>query len=223
MPAEEIGGSFQKVRRDRRGGAVVAGLDGGPSRANGPARILIKLRRYRLNGRAGFVGQEWRRIRLRLIAGRSRSNLIGNLPDAVRNRREADRRRPSRPLGEGAGVIISTASRPRPFERPEFGQAAYSSSKGGIVGMTLPWRATPRANMAIPGNDPSPRGLFITPMMAQALPPRRFQKVARPKGRPFSPARLGTAEEICPAGREHHRPIRCSTGEDHPPSTARSV
>ena len=52
------------------------------------------------------------------------------------------------------GVVINTASIAA-FDG-QVGQAAYSSSKGGIVGLTLPGRARPGA-VRHPGRDDRPR------------------------------------------------------------------
>jgi len=61
------------------------------------------------------------------------------------------------------GVIISTASIAA-FEG-QIGQAAYSASKGGVVGMMLPL-AREFARFGIRVNTIAP-GIFLTPMMAQ--------------------------------------------------------
>ena len=61
-------------------------------------------------------------------------NLIGTF-NVIRLAAERDRRRPSRSTGE-RGVIVNTAS-VAAFDG-QIGQAAYSASKGGVVGMTLP-------------------------------------------------------------------------------------
>ena len=62
------------------------------------------------------------------------------------------------------GVIINTAS-VAAFDG-QVGQAAYSASKGGVVGMTLPI-ARDLARMGIRINTIAP-GIFDTPMMAMA-------------------------------------------------------
>ena len=61
------------------------------------------------------------------------------------------------------GVIVSTASIAA-FEG-QIGQAAYSASKGGVVGMMLPL-AREFARFGIRVNTIAP-GIFLTPMMAQ--------------------------------------------------------
>ncbi|HJL92612.1 MAG TPA: SDR family oxidoreductase, partial [Woeseiaceae bacterium] len=85
------------------------------------------------------------------------------------------------------GVIINTASIAA-FEG-QIGQAAYSASKGGIVGMTLPL-AREFARIGIRVNTIAP-GIFKTPMVAgmtQELQDSLGEQV------PF-PSRLGRPEE----------------------------
>jgi len=85
------------------------------------------------------------------------------------------------------GVIVNTAS-VAAFEG-QIGQAGYSASKGGVVGMTLPI-ARELACFGIRVNTIAP-GIFLTPMMA-GLP----QDVQESLGRqvPFPP-RLGRPDE----------------------------
>ena len=85
------------------------------------------------------------------------------------------------------GVIINTAS-VAAFDG-QIGQAAYSASKGGIVGMTLPV-ARDLAELGIRVCTIAP-GLFDTPMMATLPEPVR---IALGKQVPF-PARLGRPAE----------------------------
>ncbi|MGA8850441.1 MAG: 3-hydroxyacyl-CoA dehydrogenase [Aeromicrobium sp.] len=66
------------------------------------------------------------------------------------------------PVGEERGVIINTAS-VAAFDG-QIGQAAYSASKGGIVGMTLPI-ARDLASLNIRVMTIAP-GLFETPLLA---------------------------------------------------------
>ena len=92
------------------------------------------------------------------------------------------------PLEDGErGVIISTAS-VAAYEG-QIGQAAYSSSKGGIVALTLP-AAREFARAGIRVNAIAP-GIFRTPMMA-GLPQAAQDSLAA--AIPF-PARLGKPEE----------------------------
>jgi NAD(P)-dependent dehydrogenase (short-subunit alcohol dehydrogenase family) len=92
------------------------------------------------------------------------------------------------PLGDGErGVCIHTASIAA-FDG-QVGQIAYSASKGGIVGMTLP-AARDLAQYGIRVNTIAP-GLFDTPLLA-ALPEEARQKLGA--GVPF-PQRLGQPAE----------------------------
>jgi NAD(P)-dependent dehydrogenase (short-subunit alcohol dehydrogenase family) len=85
------------------------------------------------------------------------------------------------------GVIINTAS-VAAFDG-QIGQAAYSASKGGIVGMTLPIaRDLSRNGIRVVTIAP---GLFLTPMM-HGLPKEAQESLARQV--PF-PARLGRPDE----------------------------
>lgn len=69
------------------------------------------------------------------------------------------------PVGEERGVVINTAS-VAAFDG-QIGQAAYSASKGGVVGMTLPIaRELARYGIRVMTIAP---GLFLTPLL-QSLP-----------------------------------------------------
>jgi NAD(P)-dependent dehydrogenase (short-subunit alcohol dehydrogenase family) len=94
------------------------------------------------------------------------------------------------PDGE-RGVIISTASIAA-FEG-QIGQAAYSASKGGIVGMMLPL-AREFAQFGIRVNTIAP-GVFLTPMVA-GMPEEVQESLGRQV--PFPP-RLGRPEEYAEA------------------------
>ncbi|MCB8944892.1 MAG: 3-hydroxyacyl-CoA dehydrogenase [Ardenticatenaceae bacterium] len=86
------------------------------------------------------------------------------------------------------GVIVNTAS-VAAFDG-QIGQAAYSASKGGIVGMTLPI-ARELAAVGIRVMTIAP-GIFDTPMLAGLPEPAR---VSLGKQVPF-PSRLGQPEEF---------------------------
>jgi NAD(P)-dependent dehydrogenase (short-subunit alcohol dehydrogenase family) len=90
------------------------------------------------------------------------------------------------PAGE-RGVIVSTAS--VAAYDGQIGQAAYSASKGGIVGMTLPI-ARDLSRNGIRVNTIAP-GLFETPLLA-GLPKEAQESLA--KQVPF-PSRLGKPSE----------------------------
>jgi NAD(P)-dependent dehydrogenase (short-subunit alcohol dehydrogenase family) len=93
------------------------------------------------------------------------------------------------PLATGErGVVINTAS-VAAFDG-QIGQAAYSASKGGIVGMTLPI-ARELAQYGIRVLTIAP-GLFLTPLLA-GLPQEAQDSLAA--AIPF-PRRLGQADEF---------------------------
>jgi NAD(P)-dependent dehydrogenase (short-subunit alcohol dehydrogenase family) len=94
----------------------------------------------------------------------------------------------NQPNDEGErGVVINTAS-VAAFDG-QIGQAAYSASKGGIVGMTLPI-ARDLAEVGIRVCTIAP-GLFDTPLMGTLPEPAR---ISLAKQVPF-PARLGRPAE----------------------------
>ena len=86
------------------------------------------------------------------------------------------------------GVIISTAS-VAAYEG-QIGQAAYSASKAGIVGMTLPI-AREFARIGVRVNTVAP-GIFLTPM-ADGMPEHVQESLSA--AIPF-PSRLGKPEEF---------------------------
>lgn len=90
-------------------------------------------------------------------------------------------------LGEERGVIVNTAS-VAAFEG-QIGQAAYSASKAGVVGMTLPIaRELARSGIRVMAIAP---GIFWTPMLA-SLPQDAQDSLGQQV--PF-PSRLGKPEE----------------------------
>lgn len=91
------------------------------------------------------------------------------------------------PIGEERGVIINTAS-VAAFEG-QIGQAAYSASKGGVAGMTLPI-ARDLAQFGIRVVTIAP-GIFWTPMLG-ALPQEAQDSLGAQV--PF-PSRLGKPAE----------------------------
>tara|TARA_R110001592_G_scaffold61158_22_gene186287 strand:+ start:16700 stop:17470 length:771 start_codon:yes stop_codon:yes gene_type:complete len=86
------------------------------------------------------------------------------------------------------GAIVNTAS-VAAFEG-QVGQAAYSASKGGIVGMTLPI-ARDLSTIGIRVNTIAP-GLINTPMF-ESLPAPVYEALS---STPLFPKRLGRASEI---------------------------
>jgi NAD(P)-dependent dehydrogenase (short-subunit alcohol dehydrogenase family) len=91
------------------------------------------------------------------------------------------------PVDEGRGVIVNTAS--IAAYEGQIGQAAYSASKGGIVGMTLPI-ARDLASIGIRVCTIAP-GLFDTPLMG-SLPPEARDSLGASVPHP---ARLGAPDE----------------------------
>jgi NAD(P)-dependent dehydrogenase (short-subunit alcohol dehydrogenase family) len=81
----------------------------------------------------------------------------------------AERIAKTKPIGEERGVIVNTAS-VAAFDG-QIGQAAYSASKGGVVGMTLPIaRDLSRDLIRVVTIAP---GLFDTPLLAGLPEPAR--------------------------------------------------
>jgi NAD(P)-dependent dehydrogenase (short-subunit alcohol dehydrogenase family) len=111
-------------------------------------------------------------------------NLIGTFNVL---RLAAERIAKTEPIGEERGVIINTAS-VAAFEG-QIGQAAYSASKGGIVGMTLPIaRDLSRELIRVVTIAP---GLFKTPLLGSL--PEEAQKLLG--AQVPHPARLGDPDE----------------------------
>ena len=91
------------------------------------------------------------------------------------------------PIGEERGVIINTAS-VAAYEG-QIGQIAYSASKGGIVGLTLP-AARDLASQKIRVNTIAP-GIFFTPLLMGLSEEARKSLGAQVP----HPARLGEPDE----------------------------
>ncbi len=115
----------------------------------------------------------------------------------------AERIAKTEPVGEERGVIINTAS-VAAFDG-QIGQAAYSASKGGVVGMTLPIaRDLARELIRVVTIAP---GLFDTPLLARAAragPRSRWASRCRIRRAWVSPT--STARWRCTSSR-----TRCST------------
>ena len=113
-------------------------------------------------------------------------NLIGTF-NMIRLAADAMAKSPPNDKNE-RGVIVNTAS-VAAFDG-QIGQAAYSASKGGIVGMTLPIaRDLSRTGIRIMTIAP---GIFETPML-QGMPPDVQESLG--KQVPF-PSRLGKSTEF---------------------------
>jgi NAD(P)-dependent dehydrogenase (short-subunit alcohol dehydrogenase family) len=152
-------------------------------KAHGPARVLVNCAGIgvakRVIGRDGpmALADFDRVIRINLIGS---FNML-RLATAPMSKLE--------PLANGErGVVINTAS--VAAYDGQIGQAAYSASKGGIVGMTLPI-ARELAQFGIRVMTIAP-GLFLTPLLA-GLPQEAQDSLAA--AIPF-PHRLGQPEEF---------------------------
>jgi NAD(P)-dependent dehydrogenase (short-subunit alcohol dehydrogenase family) len=111
-------------------------------------------------------------------------NLIGTFNVL---RLAAERIAKTEPIGEERGVIINTAS-VAAFDG-QIGQAAYSASKGGVVGMTLPIaRDLSRDLIRVVTIAP---GLFKTPLLG-SLPEEAQKSLGQQVPHP---ARLGDPDE----------------------------
>jgi NAD(P)-dependent dehydrogenase (short-subunit alcohol dehydrogenase family) len=111
-------------------------------------------------------------------------NLIGTFNVL---RLAAERIAKTEPIGEERGVIINTAS-VAAFDG-QIGQAAYSASKGGVVGMTLPIaRDLSRELIRVVTIAP---GLFKTPLLG-SLPAEAQASLGKQVPHP---ARLGDPDE----------------------------
>jgi len=179
--AKEIGGLA--VTCDVADSASAEAAIAAAAKAHGPARVLINCAGIgvakRVIGREGpmALADFDRVIRINLIGS---FNMI-RLAAADMTKLE--------PLATGErGVMISTAS--IAAYDGQIGQAAYSASKGGIVGMTLPI-AREFAQFGIRVLAIAP-GLFLTPLLA-ALPQEAQDSLAAAV--PF-PHRLGDPSEF---------------------------
>jgi NAD(P)-dependent dehydrogenase (short-subunit alcohol dehydrogenase family) len=177
--ARELGGAFTQcdVTQEAEGQAAVAkalGLGKLMGLVN-CAGIAIAVKTVGKDG-AHPLAQFARVININLVGS---FNMIRLAAEAMcKNKPEATGER---------GVLISTAS--IAAYDGQIGQAAYSASKGGIVGMTLPI-ARDLARNGIRNMTIAP-GIFGTPMLFGM--PKEVQD-ALAAGVPF-PSRLGTPED----------------------------
>lgn len=116
-------------------------------------------------------------------------NLIGSFNVA---KAAADLMQHNAPGEDGErGVIVNTAS--IAAYEGQIGQAAYSASKGGVVGMTLPM-AREFARIGVRVMTVAP-GVFHTPMV-EGMPEQVYNSLCAQV--PY-PSRLGTADEFADA------------------------
>ena len=178
--AREVGGHFiaANVTDDESAANAIAEAEG----LHGQARILVNCAGIgppqKTVGRGGVPHSlaDFRKV--------IEVNLIGTFNMIAKF---AARASEAAPIGEERGVIINTAS-VAAFEG-QIGQAAYSASKGGIVGMTLPI-ARDLAMFGIRVMTIAP-GLFMTPLLA-GLPKAAQDSLGQQV--PF-PSRLGDPTE----------------------------
>ncbi len=178
--AREIGGAFVKcdVSQDSDGQAVVA-------KAVSMGKLMGLINCAGIAPAEKTVGKNGAH-NLGLFSKTIMVNLIGSF-NMIRLVADAMCKNEPEATGE-RGVLISTAS--VAAYDGQIGQAAYSASKGGIVGMTLPI-ARDLARSGIRNMTIAP-GLFGTPMMF-GLPKEVQQALAASV--PF-PSRLGTPDDF---------------------------
>lgn len=182
--ASEIGGAFAKVNvADPE--SVKAGFETA-RKAYGQERILINCagigwaeKTARRSSSGDIVMHQLDKFALVVNV-----NLIGSFNCAAV---AAEGMLSNEPDASGRGVIINTAS--VAAQDGQIGQVAYSASKGGIYGMTLPMardlaREGVRVNTILPG-------FFETPIYEQ-MPPEVKQNLA---SHLQFPQRFGTPEE----------------------------
>jgi NAD(P)-dependent dehydrogenase (short-subunit alcohol dehydrogenase family) len=178
--AKAIGAQFIAV--DVTDEAAVGAALAQAETANGKGRILVNC--AGIAPGAKVVGRDGKAMPLKDFTKGIMINLVGSFNVLAQF---AARLHDAPLLGEERGVIISTSS--VAAVEGQIGQAAYSASKGGIVGMMLPI-ARELARYGIRVNTIAP-GLFWTPMMESFT-----KEVQESLGRqaPF-PNRLGKPEE----------------------------
>ncbi|MEQ1685996.1 MAG: 3-hydroxyacyl-CoA dehydrogenase [Burkholderiaceae bacterium] len=174
--AAELGGAFVKcdVSQEADGQAAVA-------KAVALGKLMGLVNCAGIAPAAKTVGKDGAHA-LNMFAKVISVNLVGSF-NMIRLAAEAMSKNEPEPTGE-RGVLISTAS--VAAYDGQIGQAAYSASKGGVVGMTLPI-ARDLARNGIRNMTIAP-GIFGTPMLFTM--PQEVQD-ALAANVPF-PSRLGT-------------------------------
>ena len=184
--AQEIGGAFAHVDVTRTEDIIAAVEQAG---GLGDLRILVNSAGIgpaaRTVGRDGTYDAAHDLELYKLVIA---INLIGTF-DAIRIAGTAMSRLDVLPSGE-RGSIVNLAS-VAAFDG-QIGQAAYSSSKGGIVGMTLPV-ARDLAAIGVRVNTVAP-GLIDTPIYGQGEKAEEFK--ARLGESVLFPKRLGQPDEL---------------------------
>jgi NAD(P)-dependent dehydrogenase (short-subunit alcohol dehydrogenase family) len=175
--------STQYIRTDVTSESGVAASVAQAAEANGGLNVAVNC--AGIIGAGRVLGRE-APMALDFFSKTIMVNLVGsfNVSKAAANLMQNNE-----PNEEGErGVIISTAS-VAAYEG-QIGQAAYSASKGGVVGMTLPMaRELARFGIRVMAIAP---GIFWTPMV-DGMPEHIQESLAA--SIPF-PSRLGRAEEF---------------------------
>ena len=201
--ASEIGGSFHKVDITSEG-SVAAGFEAARA-ANGQERILVNCAGIVMGAKTVARDRETGSIKSfpmdqfeRVIA----INLVGAYRCIAQS--AAGMARLARTDEGERGVIVNTAS--VAATDGQIGQAAYSASKAGIMGLTLPV-ARDLSGEGIRINAILP-GIMETPMMAGM--PEAVHK-ALSDNVPF-PKRLGRPEEFASLGSGPNNGISIAIG-----------
>jgi NAD(P)-dependent dehydrogenase (short-subunit alcohol dehydrogenase family) len=178
--ANEIGGAFFKVDVVDEA-SIEAGLAAAES-AHGPARVLVNC--AGIAPAIRIVNKEGVAHSLDAYRKTVEINLIGTFAMISKF---AERLIAAKIEGEEAGVIVNTAS--VAAYDGQVGQAAYASSKGGVVGLTLS-AARDLAQHRIRVMTIAP-GIFLTPMLL-GLPQAAQDSLGTQVPHP---SRLGRPEE----------------------------
>jgi NAD(P)-dependent dehydrogenase (short-subunit alcohol dehydrogenase family) len=179
--AKAIGGAFFKV--DVTDEDEVASALEKAEGLHGKARMLVNC--AGIGTPAKVIGRDGSAIPLKDFMKTVNVNLFGTFNALSKF---AARLHEATPDGEERGVIINTAS-VAAFDG-QIGQAAYSASKGAIVGMTLPIaREFARYGIRVMTIAP---GIFLTPLL-MTLPQEARDSLG--KQVPF-PSRLGQPSEF---------------------------
>jgi NAD(P)-dependent dehydrogenase (short-subunit alcohol dehydrogenase family) len=166
--AKALGGHFVKVDVIDEA-AVTHGLEEAEG-LHGKARILVNC--AGIGPPAKAIGRNGQALPLKNFVRVINVNLIGTFNVAFKF---AARICQSELVGEERAIIIDTAS-VAAFDS-QIGQAAYSASKGGIVGLTLPLaREFARYGIRVMTIAP---GIFLTPLLMTLRRRRRIRSARR--------------------------------------------
>ena len=186
--ATEIGGAFAHVDVTNTDD-VIAAIE--LAKEMGPLRALVNSRRRRLGHPHDRQGRQLR------LGPRPRRVPQGHRDQPDRHvqlhppGRHGDVARPSRSTSGERGAIVNMAS-VAAFDG-QIGQASYSASKGGVVGMTLPV-ARDLSAVGIRVNTIAP-GLIDTPIYGEGEGSEAFKAQPR-EGRAVPASASARAEEL---------------------------